>query len=222
MSAPEPVCVLMSGGLDSSVLLSELARSGPVVPVYVRTGLYWEAAEQRWIERYLRAANGHAIAPLAVLDVPFADLYDGGHWAMRGDAPAYDTPDEDVYLPGRNVILLGKTAVFCALRGIHAIALGTLAGNPFPDVSPAFLAATAIALSAGLKHSIEILTPYRELHKEDVIRRGREFPLALTLSCISPVRDGHCGRCSKCRERHDAFRAAGVSDPTDYASPPPR
>ena len=39
------VCVLVSGGLDSDVLAAELARRGPVVPVYVRQGLAWEAVE---------------------------------------------------------------------------------------------------------------------------------------------------------------------------------
>ena len=32
----------------------------------------------------------------------------------------------------------------------------------------------------------------------------------------------HCGHCSKCRERRDAFAAAGVLDPTTYAQPSPR
>jgi 7-cyano-7-deazaguanine synthase len=27
----------------------------------------------------------------------------------------------------------------------------------------------------------------------------------------------HCGKCSKCRERHDAFVEAGIRDPTEYA-----
>jgi len=42
-------------------------------------------------------------------------------------------------------------------------------------------------------------------------------PMQLTLSCMSPVKGGHCGTCSKCRERHDAFLEAGIADPTDYA-----
>ena len=58
------------------------------------------------------------------------------------------------------------------------------------------------------------------MHKERrrAARPRLGVPLALTLSCMNPQGDRHCGRCSKCRERRDAFREAGVADPTDYAA----
>jgi len=37
-----------------------------------------------------------------------------------------------VYLPGRNIVLLGKAGVFCAAAGISRLAIGTLDHNPFP------------------------------------------------------------------------------------------
>jgi 7-cyano-7-deazaguanine synthase len=59
------------------------------------------------------------------------------------------------------------------------------------------------------------------LHKEDVVRRGRDLPLELTLSCAAPTSEGtHCGACNKCRERVEAFRAAGVEDRTRYPRRP--
>jgi 7-cyano-7-deazaguanine synthase len=66
--------------------------------------------------------------------------------------------------------------------------------------------------------------PFAALHKSDVIRRGVELgvPLELTLSCMQPTDGTHCGRCSKCRERRDAFHDAGVADPTKYRERPPR
>ena len=47
-------------------------------------------------------------------------------------------------------------------------------------------------------------------------------PLELTLSCMQPADGRHCGRCSKCRERRDAFLEAGVRDPTPYRDKPAR
>jgi 7-cyano-7-deazaguanine synthase len=69
-----------------------------------------------------------------------------------------------------------------------------------------------------------IEAPFAALHKADVIRRGVELgvPLELTLSCMQPKDGLHCGRCSKCRERRDAFRQAGVTDPTPYRHAPIR
>lgn len=215
------MAVLCSGGLDSVVLAADLARHARVHPIYVASGLAWEAQERGVLERALQAFPAAAdLAPLHVLDASVRDVYAPTHWSLTGTPPAYDTPDEDVYLVGRNIVLLGKAALYCALRGVGRIALGPLAGNPFPDATPEFFAAMAEALSRGLAHAIAIETPYRTWHKEDVIRHGQAIgaPMALTLSCMNPVDGRHCGACSKCRERHDAFLAAIGSDPTRYAA----
>ena len=82
----------------------------------------------------------------------------------------------------------------------------------------------ARALSLGLANELTIEAPFVTLEKSDVIRLGVELgvPLELTLSFMNP-RDGlHCGQCSKRRERRDAFRHAGVPDPTSYATRPVR
>ena len=102
--------------------------------------------------------------------------------------------------------------------------IGPLAGNPFPDATPEFFATMARALSLGLATTIEVAAPFAAMHKADVIAAGRTLgvPLELTLSCMQPAGGLHCGRCSKCRERRDAFRDAGIDDPTSYAQEPMR
>jgi 7-cyano-7-deazaguanine synthase len=217
--------VLVSAGLDSVVLAAHEAREGHVHPLYIRTGLAWEPEELAALERLLsRAPLSGRLAPLTQLDFTVRDVYPATHWAVRGSPPAFDTPDEDVYLTGRNVVLLSKAALYCALHRIERIAIGPLAGNPFPDATPQFFAAMQEALSLGLAHPLEVAAPFAAMDKSDVIRLGIELgvPLQLTLSCMNPCEGRHCGQCSKCRERRDAFAEAGVDDPTAYAVAPLR
>ena len=217
--------VLLSGGLDSAVLLAAEAQHARVHPVYVSVGLAWEAAERAVVEKLLAAPvfDGH-VRPLSVVEFSMRDVYSPTHWAITGTPPGYDTPDEEVYLAGRNLVLLTKAGVVAAARHIGRIALGPLAGNPFPDATAEFFAAMARALSLGLNHQIEIAAPLVSMHKEDVIKLGTRLgvPLADTLSCMNPSGTQHCGLCSKCRERRDAFAAADVADPTTYTNKPPR
>ena len=216
--------VLLSAGLDSAVLAAAEARDCDVHPIYVSAGLAWEAEERAALERLLRTPPYARLAPLATLTFTVRDLYPASHWALRGEPPAFDTPDEDVYLTGRNVVLLSKAAIYCAQQDLARIAIGPLAGNPFPDATPEFFAAMARALSLGLAHDLAIDAPFLRMEKSEVIRMGVELgvPLELTLSCMNPKDGLHCGQCSKCRERRDAFREAGVTDPTAYSSAPVR
>src|SRR5438105_13830509 len=89
------LAVLVSGGLDSAVLLGEaLRRRDAVHPLYVRCGLYWEGVELEHLRRYLAALDGPALRPLHVLDVPAGDLY-GPHWRLsREGVPGAGTPGE--------------------------------------------------------------------------------------------------------------------------------
>jgi 7-cyano-7-deazaguanine synthase len=216
--------VLFSSGLDSAVLLLHAAaRHDGAQPIYVSTGLAWEAEERAMAERFLAAVPTSAgVLPIAALGLDMRDVYPASHWAVRGEAPGFSTPDEDVYLEGRNVVLLAKASVFAARAGCARILLGPLAGNPFPDATPGFFAAMARALSLGLGTSIEIDAPFLALRKADVIRMGVSLgvPFELTLSCMQPAVGRHCGRCSKCRERREAFRDAGIEDPAAYVTRP--
>lgn len=223
--------MLFSGGLDSAVLLAEAAAARPqhLTALYISVGFAWEAEERAMASRLLATAPFAGAVEWVELSFDMRDVFPPTHWAVRGTPPAFDTPDEDVYLDGRNLILLSKAAVYmsrAAGAGVPAVTLmlGPLAGNPFPDATPEFFTAMARALSLGLGTTIDVETPLASLHKSEVIRRGIELGVALelTLSCMNPKGGLHCGQCSKCRERRDAFEEAGVADPTPYRRAPPR
>jgi 7-cyano-7-deazaguanine synthase len=160
------------------------------------------------------------VQPVQALRFDMRDIYPPSHWAIRGEPPGFDTPDEDVYLEGRNIVLLTKAAIFAARATLATIFIGPLAGNPFPDATPEFFETMSRALSIGLAADIDIATPFARMDKAEVIALGRSLgvPLELTLSCMQPSNGVHCGRCSKCRERKNAFSEAGGTDPTRYST----
>jgi 7-cyano-7-deazaguanine synthase len=218
--ASDELVVLASGGADSAVLVAEQAAHGHVVhPVYIQFGLAWERVEEAHLRQFLDLVTGQGdIRPLTVLELPIADVY-GAHWSVSGaGTPDETTPDEAVYLPGRNLLLLAKTAVWCALRGIRRVALGTLQANPFADSSPRFLSGFAGLAGLALGEELEVVTPFSGLSKAEVLTLGRRLPLEHSFSCVAPVGGKHCHRCNKCAERRKAFAEAGIEDLTSYAA----
>ena len=211
------LAVLVSGGLDSAILLAEACRRHPAVhPLYVRFGLAWEDVELAHLRRFLAALNTPVLKQLVLLEMPVADIY-GTHWSITGrDVPGADTPDEAVFLPGRNVLLLAKALLWCHLHDVPGVALAPLESNPFPDATPRFFRAYQDVVNQAVGGHVLVYQPYRGLHKVEVLQRGRGMPLEWTFSCIRPRQGRHCGECNKCAERQKAFVEAGLPDPTPY------
>lgn len=212
--------VLASGGLDSSILSAHLVDRGHrVQPFYIRFGLVWQDAELAALRRFLAALDNQRIEPLVVLDMPIADLY-GDHWSMTGrDVPGAETPDEAVFLPGHNLLLIVKAALWCQSHGIEQLALAPLCSNPFPDATSDFFAQLEAVVNQGAVGHVGIVRPFAEFSKRQVMQFGREYPLEFTFSCINPRSGLHCGTCNKCGERKDAFRLIGELDGAPYAPP---
>ena len=219
LSATTSFAVLVSGGLDSAILLGEAVQVYPsVYPLYIRTGLAWETVELNYLRRFLDALRTPSLRPLHILEQPVADLY-AEHWSITGAAvPDAHSPDEAVFLPGRNVLLLAKALLWCHLNGVPEVALAPLQANPFPDATPAFFAAFSSAVNSAVQGNVTVVTPYAQLSKVEVLQRGHALPLRLTFSCLQPQTNHHCGQCNKCAERQRAFHEAGLPDPTFYAS----
>jgi 7-cyano-7-deazaguanine synthase len=211
------MAILASGGLDSCILLSDYLKQGfRVQPLYVRSGLVWEQAELRALSGYLGRTCHARLQELVTLDAPLADLY-GAHWSITGrDTPSASEPDEAVFLPGRNALMVVKAAIWCQMNGIRSLALAPLRTSPFSDAKEPFFVALQTMLDCYDGCRPRLLLPFLNLDKREVMHLGRDQPLECTFSCLSPVDGKHCGRCNKCAERQSAFRLVGRADPTQY------
>jgi 7-cyano-7-deazaguanine synthase len=220
------VVVLLSGGLDSSTLLYDIMSEGfdPIVPMAVRYG-------QKHV-RELRSAYDVAQSvskPLVVVDLAYAlkPVFAGALSSQVGkqvDVPIghYAEPSMKLTIvPNRNMILLATAAALAVSRGCSFVAYAAHAGDHpvYPDCRPEFMQAMQDALKLGNTDFGGLISPFANISKTAIVQRGSELgvPFSLTYSCYEG-RETHCGKCGTCFERREAFRDAGVEDPTAYES----
>lgn len=210
--------VLVSGGLDSAILLAEMVEKQipKVYPIFIRCGLHWENTELVYLKKFTNAIKSKNLENLVILDVPVDDLYKN-HWSLTAqNVPDLNTPDEAVFLPGRNVLLTAKALLWCNLNKVGSLSLGVLESNPFPDATDDFFRNITDTVNQSVLGNVKLIRPYAGMHKTDVLKSGMNYPLEYTFSCIRPINDLHCGKCNKCAERIKGFQQASIKDPTVY------
>ena len=120
--------------------------------------------------------------------MPLGDLY-GNHWSTSGrNTPDAASPDDAVYLPGRNAMLTLKPALWCVLHGIEELALAVLASNPFADATDRFFHDFARALGQATQSRLRFTRPFAQLGKKDVMELGRGLPLEVDVLLHRPGR----------------------------------
>jgi 7-cyano-7-deazaguanine synthase len=225
MNGPgDKAVVLLSGGLDSATVLAMAQAEGLVChPLAVDYG-------QRHRSE-LQAARRVAEAAGTELKVLNLDLRAIGGSALTDDIDVPETEGEGIpvtYVPARNTVMLSLALGYAEVLDAGTIAIGVNAVDysGYPDCRPeyieAFEAMANLATKAAVEgHRLQILTPLIDLTKAEIIRAGTDLGVdyGLTVSCYQADADGRaCGRCDSCRIRAAGFDAAGVPDPTRYAS----
>jgi 7-cyano-7-deazaguanine synthase len=231
-AAHKPAVVLLSGGLDSATALAVARRDG--FACHALTVAYGQrhSAELEAAARVARAlgAIDHRVTHL--------DLRLFGGSALTADlAVPKDRPSEAIstgipitYVPARNTVFLSLALAWAEVLGSFDIFIGVniLDYSGYPDCRPEFVAAFERLANLATKAGVEgqgqfrVHAPLVQMSKADIIRLGLSLGVdyGLTHSCYDPAVDGAaCGRCDSCQLRRDGFRAAGVPDPTHYASP---
>ncbi len=212
------VCVLISGP-DSYAMLYELSKKfNYLYPLYIKFGMRWEKAELCWIRKFLNKLKNKKIKKLKIINFGLKGLL-GHHWSYSGKKfpKTYEHGIGSNYIPGRNIILLSIASIYASENNIGNIALGVISEVMHPDSTKKFFLIMEKTINIGLKNKeIRIITSFLGRRKEDIIKRHKDIPFELGLSCINPEGIYHCGYCHKCRERKIYFKKAQVVDKTIY------
>jgi 7-cyano-7-deazaguanine synthase len=218
--------VLLSGGLDSSTVLAMARARGfecHALSVHYGQRHSVELQAARQIARAL-GARDHRVMGVDLAGIGGSALTDPG--MAVPESPAAGIPV--TYVPARNTLLLALALGWAEVVGATDIFVGVNAVDysGYPDCRPEFIDAFAslaqLATKAGVEGArFKIQAPLIAMSKADIIRAGIELGVdfSMTVSCYQAAPDGAaCGKCDSCRLRAAGFAAAGVPDPTRYAS----
>lgn len=231
---PRTAVCLLSGGMDSAVVLAEAKAMGfdahalsfrygqrhsCELDAAARVARELGAGEHRTVTVDLSALGGSSLTDDIVVPK------DRDHEEIGQGVPS-------TYVPARNTVFLSVALGWAEVLGATDLFVGVNAVDysGYPDCRPEFLAAfetlATLATAAGAEEGqrFKVHAPLMTLSKADIVRRAAELGVDLgwTHTCYDPVempggRPLACGRCDACQLRLAGFAEAGVTDPISYA-----
>lgn len=205
--------IILSGGIDSITLLHEKKESIAYAISFDYGG--------RLNEKEIPFAKIHCEQlgiPHFVIDLKF--IKDFFKSSLLNDASGGDEEfSRSTVVPFRNGIMLSIAAGIAESNALTSLLIANHFGDHaiYPDCRSEFISAMQAAISSGTYEQIQISAPYTEKTKSDIVSIGSTLGIdySKTWSCYRGETI-HCGECATCQERKQAFRKAGISDPTIY------
>jgi len=210
--------IIYSGGLDSTTLLYEERKR-------VALAVTFDYGSNHAVREIACARHHCALLGIEhlVIELGFMSRYFQSSLLSGADAIPSGNYDEEnmksTVVPFRNGIMLSIACGLAESRGLKRVLIANHGGDHaiYPDCRPGFIDAMDAAMRAGTYVNVAIAAPYTNLTKSDLVKRGAKLGIdySQTYSCYRGG-EQHCGTCGTCTERQEAFREAGIPDPTAY------
>lgn len=214
---------VVSGGMDSVTAAHLLSEQGYLVDVLAFN--YGQRHSKELL--YSKMCADDLGSSFNIIDLSCTK------WAFGGSALTDDIQVPDGHyaadnmratiVPNRNAVMLSIAYSVAVLRNADAVCIGVHSGDHpiYPDCRPEFVAAFESAMIASTGRNIQLLAPFINKTKADIISCGSSIGVDYrkTWSCYRGL-DLHCGTCGTCTERIEAFQLANTPDPTKYMRKP--
>lgn len=239
------VCISLSGGLDSTMLLMYYLSKGFEVRSYSFDYGQKHDIELKKVKdniKFLQEKGLPVSHQVINLRDAFSDSASSLYGANNEKIPEGDYKDENMkstVVENRNVIfssiIYGKALGWANKTQSNVlISLGIHAGDHtiYPDTTPESqsMARELFRISNWGSERVDYEAPFVNLHKDELLTTGVgamrlmgfqdsdiETVLTNTHSCYTPDSEGRsCGKCGTCVERLEAFEKAHMMDPIPY------
>ena len=212
--------IILSGGMDSATLLAKMLHEGNAIQTL--TFNYGSKHNKAEIEYAKKLAHYYQV-PNQVIGLPFInELFKSDLLKSGGEIPEGHYTDESqrcTVIPFRNGIMLSIAVGYAESIGFETVAIGNHFGDfsIYPDCRSTFIGWMNQAAKQGTYAGISICSPFLHIMKSHIVKIGDRLgvPYEKTYSCYKGDSIS-CGKCGTCVERKEAFKEAGVEDPTTY------
>jgi len=213
----------MGGGIDSAVVLALLVAMGERPELLFfdygqSTGVKEMYAVTQLARHYGLRDNVHCLQVDPRLFV--CNYTSHGDVRDRKKGPLSLSPS---YAPRRNSVLVTLATAWAESYRVPDVFLGIVRGEfgsklgSSPDTNLEWLQQLEFALQMGGARNVKVNAPLARMRKSQAVDLAVALgcPLDLTWSCHVDG-DTHCGACSACIGRREAFARGKVPDPTTY------
>ncbi len=218
MKEQKDMLIVLSGGLDSTTLLYEY-KERIAMAITFDYGSKHNASEIFFAQEHTKKMGiEHLIIPLQFINTYFkSDLLQSGGAIPQGEY-SQDNMKSTV-VPFRNGIMLSIAAGIAESNDLSSILIANHFGDHqiYPDCRSSFIEPMSQAIGQGTSNNIQLLAPYTDINKEDIVRKGLVLGIdySRTWSCYEGG-EQQCGVCATCLERKGSFTKIGAKDPTVY------
>jgi len=214
------VVLSLSGGLDSSTLLGYLVHQG-MRPYCV--SFTYGSKHNKYENKAARDIA--SFYNVSLIEMNLSEVFGNFNSSLllnQGaipEGPYTDKTMSSTIVPSRNIIFLSILSGLAWTVNASYIAIGIHAGDHaiYPDCRTEFYKAMDSALYLGTDKKVQMLAPFVDMDKKEVVRIGHSLgvPFQLTRTCYKD-QEIACGKCGSCVERLESFAEIGVTDPIIY------
>lgn len=213
--------VLLSGGMDSTTLITELCYLSGSENVYSLSFDYGQKHDKElyYAKRAAKKLNIiHKVLDLTILNeiAPSALTRDS---IIIPEGNYNDESMKSTVVPARNLVLLSLACSYGISIGANEIYYGAHSGDHciYPDCRPEFIEAVRDVFKVVDYNEIKLIVPYSAMSKTDILSTGLIYDCdyELTWTCYKGGEKA-CGKCGSCIERLEAFSNLGIKDPIEY------
>lgn len=196
--------VLLSGGIDSTTCLAQaLDNNEEVIAISI---YYGQSHSKRELQAATDVANHYNIEHRLI---DLQNIFNHSKSSLnaandleitKGDYADQDDINTEVEF--RNGVFLTVMASLALQYGASKIYYGAHlddSGAIYADTSDEFVDAITKVIDIGTRGEVEVVTPFRNKKKEDIVRAGLKLdvPYELTYSCYVGAEEP-CGECGTC------------------------